>query len=154
MWLVGKPSKNVLVVLLWWALQYEPGEVRYPIPFPLKGNTPVHLSAVVNYFLIKRKRLPNKSVNFWFIKQLRSCDERKKHRKTNLSTSLAGRSKNLGFVKNLFFIPTCLAPPWSRLISLVKRLTEVCKMASKPLKDLFEEVGELYDNEFGEDAKL
>jgi len=27
-------------------------------------------------------------------------------------------------------------------------------MASKPLKDLFEEVGELYDNEFGEDAKL
>ena len=27
-------------------------------------------------------------------------------------------------------------------------------MASKPLKQLYEEVGELYEDEFGEDAKL
>lgn len=44
-------------------------------------------------------------------------------------------------------------PPGSELISL-EIVMEVCKMASKPLKDLFDEQSELYDSLFGDDAKL
>ena len=88
------------------------------------------------------------SVNFWVMKQLRSCDKRKKHRISYslrvwmLGAALNSSSESYGFIRNL---PNYFTPPQgvfvNKWILRVRRLRNSLKLSNSTITQQYNQFG-------------